>query len=103
MAATQQASKVNAETKQRRNNCREKKQKQKKTTHVQKFENPVNYLTGSSYLSAERCKADGTTPLGLGGSAEKQEDTESASVTCDRQPQTGDDRRASYEEFAAFT
>lgn len=63
----------------------------------------INYLTGSSYLSAERCKADGTTPRGLGGSAEKQEDTESALVTCDRQPQWGDDRRASYKEFAAFT
>lgn len=36
-----------------------------------------------SYLSAGRCRAEGTTPLGLGGSAEKQEDAESASVTCD--------------------
>lgn len=57
----------------------------------------------SSYLSVECCKADGTTPLGLGGSAEKQEDTESASVTCDRQLQRCDDRRGTYKDFAVFT
>lgn len=44
-----------------------------------------------SYLSAECCRADGTTPLCLGESTEKQEDTESASATCDRHSQRHND------------
>lgn len=44
-----------------------------------------------SYLSAESCTADGTTPLCLGGSIKKQEDTESVSATCDYHPPRDND------------
>lgn len=53
-------------------------------------------LNSNSYLSVECCKADGTTPLCLGGSTEEQEDTESASATCDHQPQRNNDQCGSY-------
>lgn len=47
----------------------------------------------NSYLSAECCKADRMTPLYLGGSTKEQEDTESVSATCYRQPQRNNDQR----------
>lgn len=48
-------------------------------------------LNSNSYLSVECCTADGTTPLCLCESTEKQEDTESASATCDHHPQRNND------------
>lgn len=46
-----------------------------------------------AYLRVDCYRADETTPLCLGGSTKKQEDTESASATCDCHPQRNNDAR----------